>query len=87
MGGRKQLRAQLIGKAVTENHAIVTVHQRLEQMENAGMWQERFSVSVNLGKVAGVNGEADDCLHCGVGDAEEVKLTITYFDRWANIST
>ena len=56
-------------------------------MENAGMWQERFSVSVNLGKVAGVNGEADDCLHCGVGDAEEVKLTITYFDRWANIST
>lgn len=69
----RQLRARLIGKAVTENHVIVTVHQRLEQMEDAVMWPERFSASVNLGKAAGGDGEADDYLHSGVGDAQDVK--------------
>lgn len=41
-------------------------------MEDAGMWRERFSVSVNLGKVEGGEGKIDDCLHIGLDNAEEV---------------
>lgn len=64
---------QLIGKAVTESHAIVTVHQRSEQMEGDVMWPERFSASVNLGKVGSGDGKIDDCLHIGLDNAEEMK--------------